>query len=121
MRLPIALFAIVLGAVEVAGAMQELIYLGILRSRTDPLIAGALGTVAGALVLAAGIALLVRSGRTSELALAAVMVSIPVFVLIGVIQHRAAWPITIVGMVFPLLFVLFCRLPLIKAAAGAAK
>ena len=109
MRLPIALFAIVLGAVEVAGGMQELIYLGILRSKTDALIAGTLGTVAGAIVLAAGIALLMRSERTAELAMAAAVISIPVFLMIGVFKHFAAWPITTVGMAFPVLFAFFCR------------
>ncbi len=109
MRLPVALFAIALGAVEVAGGMQELMYLGILRSETDPLIAGTLGTVAGAIVLAAGIALLMRSDRTPELALAAAFISIPVFLMIGVFKHFAAWPITVVGMAFPVLFAIFCR------------
>ena len=109
MRLPLALFAIALGAVEVAGALQELIYLGILQSDTDAMIAGALGTAAGAIVLAAGIALLVRSQRAPELALAAAYLSIPVFILIGVWKHRAAWPITTVGMIFPVLLALFCR------------
>lgn len=109
MRLPVALFAIVLGALEVAGGMQELIYRGIMRSETDPLIAGTLGTVAGAIVLAAGIALLMRSDHTSELALAAALISFPVFVLIGVFQHYAGWGITALGLTFPILFAIFCR------------
>jgi hypothetical protein len=109
MRLPLALFAIALGAVEVAGALQEEIYLGILQSDTRAMIAGALGTAAGAIVLAAGIALLMRSQRTPELALASAYLSIPVFLIIGVAQHRAAWPITTVGMIYPVLLALYCR------------
>lgn len=108
MRLPIALFAIALGAVEVAGALQELVY-GISQSVTDAVTAGALGTVAGAIVLAAGISLLVRSHRSPELALASAYISIPVFTLIGVAKHFAAWPITAVGMIFPVLLAVFCR------------
>jgi hypothetical protein len=116
MRLPLSMFAIALGAVEVAGALQELIYLGILQSDTKAMIAGGLGAAAGAIVLAAGSALLMRSGRASELALASVYLSIPVFVLIGVVQHRAAWPITTVGMIFPVLLAVYCR----RAAPQAA-
>jgi len=108
MRLPVALFAIALGAVEVAGAMQELVY-GIGQSVTHAVNAGALGAVAGAIVLAAGIALLVRSQRAPELALASAYISIPVFILIGVAKHFAAWPITTVGMLFPVLLAIFCR------------
>ena len=116
MRLPLALFAIVLGAVEVAGGMQELVYLGVLHSQTYPLIAGTLGAVAGSMVVVAGIALLMRPDRAAELALAAVYVSIPVFVIIGIITHRAGWPITAVGMLFPVLLAIFCRRsPLLSA------
>lgn len=109
MRLPLALFAIVLGAVEAAAGIQELVYLGVLHSQTYPLIAGTLGTVAGAMVLAAGIALLMRSERAAEMALAAAYISVPVFVIVGIITHRAGWPITVVGMLFPVLLAVFCR------------
>ena len=108
MRLPIALFALALGAVEVAGAMQELFY-GITQSVTHAVNAGALGAVSGLIVLVAGGALLMRSPRTSELALASAYISLPVFLLIGVVQHFAAWPITLVGMIFPVLLAVFCR------------
>jgi len=100
MRLPIALFAIALGAVELAGALQELAY-GIPQSVTDAVNAGALGAVAGAIVLAAGIALLTRSRRAPELALASAFISIPVFIIIGIVKHFAAWPITGVGNGLP--------------------
>lgn len=67
------------------------------------------------MVLAAGIALLVRSGRTPELALAAVYISIPVFVIVGIITHRAGWPITAVGMLFPVVFAFLCRRPVLNS------
>ncbi len=35
-QMPLALFAIVFGALEFAGGAQEMIYLGILRSETYP-------------------------------------------------------------------------------------
>jgi hypothetical protein len=73
---PVALFALALGAVEVAGATQQLFY-GITQSVTDAVNAGALGAVSGAIVLIAGIALLMRSRRAPELALASAYISIP--------------------------------------------
>jgi len=120
MRLPIALFAIALGAVELAGALQELAY-GIPQSVTNAVNAGALGGVAGAIVLAAGIALLARSSRAPELALAAACISIPVFIIIGVVMHFAAWPITTVGMAFPILFAMFCRRQAAQSSALAPR
>lgn len=108
-QMPIALLAIVLGALETAGGAQELVYQGILRSRTYPLTAGTLGTVAGALLLAAGIALLVGSPRVAVLARATAYVSVPVFLLIGIVTHIAGWSITAIGILFPLFLVFFSR------------
>jgi hypothetical protein len=107
-RMPFALFAVVFGALEAAGGAQEMIYLGILNSETYPLIAGVLGVLAGGLLLAAGIALLIRSQLTPVLAQATAWVSVPVFILTGIVTRRAGWPITAVGIVFPVLLVLFC-------------
>ena len=104
----VALLAIVIGALEIAGGAQELVHRGILKSETEPLIMGTLGTVAGVLLLAAGIALLLRSGRIAVLAPAAAYVSVPVFLLLG-IKHYSGWPITTVGIVFPLFLLFFCR------------
>jgi hypothetical protein len=102
-RMSLALLGVVLGALEVAGGAQELIYQGIFRSRTFPLIAGTLGTVAGALLLAAGVALLLRLQAAKTLAEAAAYVSVPVFITIGVVTHVAGWPITAAGILLPVL------------------
>jgi len=51
--IPPGLFAVVFGALEIAGGVQELVYRGILSSETEPLIIGTLGTVAKVLLLAA--------------------------------------------------------------------
>jgi hypothetical protein len=83
--------------------------------------AGTLGTVAGAMVLAAGIALLLRSERATELALAAAYISIPVFVMIGIVRHTAGLPITVVGMVFPVLLTIYCRRSPIHPASNPQK
>jgi hypothetical protein len=108
-QMPVALLAIVLGVLETAGGAQELIYLGILRSETYPLVAGALGTLAGALLLAAGVALLLGSPLIAVLVPATAWVSVPVFILVGIVTHRAGWPITAAGILFPLFLVFFCQ------------
>ena len=107
-RMPVALFAMVFGALEFAGGAQEMVYLGFLQSERYPLVAGALGVLAGGLLLAAGVALLVRSSLASVLAQATAWISVPVFILTGVVTHRAGWPITAVGIGYPLFLTFFC-------------
>ncbi len=85
-----------------------MVYLGILQSETYPLVAGVMGVLAGGLLLAAGVALLVRSPLASVLAQATAWISVPVFILTGVITHRAGWPITAVGIGYPLFLTFFC-------------
>lgn len=116
-RMPVSLLAMLIGAVETGGGVQELVYLGVLNSQTEPMIVGALGTVGGALLLAAGIALLIDSRRALVLVEASVYVSLLVFLFIGVIKHYAAWPITVVGMVYPVLMLVYCRLAGTREAA----
>jgi len=98
----IAIFTILIGALLAAGGVQELVFRGILNSRLYPLIGGTLGTVAGALLLSAGIALLRQSPRAVALIRASAWVCVPVFVLIGFIKPLAGWPVRIVGIAFPL-------------------
>jgi hypothetical protein len=102
-QMPLALFALVVGTLEAAGGAQEMIYLGIMNSETYPLIAGALGVLTGGLLLAAGITLLIRSPLAPVFAQATAWISVPVFTLTGIITSRAGWPITAVGILFPLL------------------
>ena len=113
---PVAVLAIVFGALETAGGAQELIYQGILRSRTYPLTAGTLGTLAGISLLAAGIALLLRAPLAAVLAEAAAYVSVPVFVLIGIVTRIAGWPITAVGILLPVLLMRLTRRSTVRNA-----
>ena len=108
-QMSIALLAIVLATLETAGGTQEFVYLGILRSETYPLVAGALGILAGVLLLAAGVALLLGSPLIAVLVPATAWVSVPVFILVGIVTHRAGWPITAAGILFPLFLVFFCH------------
>lgn len=102
-QMPLALFALVFGTLEAAYGAQEMIYLGILNSETYPLVAGALGVLTGGLLLAAGITLLIGSLHAAVLAQATAWISVPVFILTGIVTRRAGWPITAVGILFPLL------------------
>jgi hypothetical protein len=102
-QMPLALFALVFGTLETAGGAQEMIYLGIINSETYPLVAGALGVLTGGLLLAAGITLLIGSRHAPVLAQATAWISVPVFILTGIVTRRAGWPITAVGILFPLL------------------
>lgn len=102
-QMPLALFALVIGTLETAGGAQELIYLGIMNSETYPLVAGALGVLTGGLLLAAGITLLIGSPHAPVLAQATAWLSVPVFILTGIVTRRAGWPTTAVGILFPLL------------------
>jgi hypothetical protein len=102
-HMAISLFALAFGALEAGGALQELVYRGILNSETEPMIIGALGTAAGAMLLWAAIAVLIRSRLSEVLVPAVAYLSIPVFLISGVYKHYAGWPITLVGIVYPLL------------------
>ena len=109
-HMAVSLFALVFGALETGGAVQELVYRGILNSETEPMIIGALGTITGAVLLWAGVALLIRSRLVSMLVPATAYLSVPTFVISGVYKHYAGWPITLVGIVYPLIMVLWWRM-----------
>ena len=68
-----------------------------------------LGTLAGALIVAAGVALLIRFHLLMTLAEAAACVSVPVAILAGVIKHYAGWPMTVVGIALPIFLLFYCQ------------
>jgi len=109
-HMAVSLFALVFGALETGGAVQELVYRGILRSETEPMIIGAMGAVTGAVLLWTAVALLIRSRLVSVLVPATAYLSVPTFLISGVYKHYAAWPIILVGIVYPLLMVFWCRM-----------
>ena len=107
--LSIAILAILVGALETAGGAQELVVQGIFNNHGWPLIGGTLGTVAGALLLSAGIAMLRNSPQTVTLVRATAWVSVPVFILIGIADRLAGIPVTIIGIGLPLFLVAYLR------------
>jgi hypothetical protein len=98
----LAVIAILVGAIQTAAGVQELVFQGVLNNRLYPLIGGTLGAVAGGFVLATGIALFRRSPKSLRLARVSASVSIPVFLLIGILEPLAGWPATILGLGLPL-------------------
>jgi hypothetical protein len=116
-HMAISLFALVFGALETAGAVQELVYRGILNSETDPMIVGALGTLTGVVLLWTGVALLIRSRLVSVLVPATVYLSVPTFYISGIHDctscphhHYSGWPITLVGIAFPLIMLFWYKM-----------
>ena len=98
----IPILSILIGALLTAAGAQEMVVQGIFNNKLFPLIGGTLGTVAGALLLSAGIALLRQSPRAFALIRAAALVCLPVFILIGFVRPLAGWPARIMGIGFPL-------------------
>ena len=114
----IAIVTILLGALALAGGVQELVAQGIFNSQKIPLIGGTLGTVSAALLVAAGIALLRRSPRSVELTRAAAITMVPVSLLIGqLVWGLAGWHVTILGVVWPAFLLMYFAAGPRKAAA----
>jgi hypothetical protein len=105
----IATLTIIVGSLLIAGGLQELIVQGILNNLAFPLLGGTLGAVAGAFVLATGIALYRGSADARRLAVTSAAVSLPTFVLIGLIERLAGWPVTVLGLGLPVMLVLVTR------------
>jgi hypothetical protein len=105
----VAILTILVGALQTAGGAQELIVQGIFHNLRDPLVGGTLGTVAGALTLSAGIALLRESPRAVPLARASALLTLPVTVLIGFVWGLAGWPMRILGIAFPVFLLVYLR------------
>ena len=99
----LAVITILVGALLAAGGAQELVVQGLLNNRLYPLVGGTLGAVAGVFLLATGIALFRHSPGTLRLARTTAGVSVPVFLLIGIIQPLAGRPATLLGLAMPLI------------------
>ena len=99
----LAVITILVGALQVAGGVQEFVVQGVLNSRLSGLVGGTLGAVAGGFLLATGIALFRRSSEVVRLAWATAAVCLPVFVWIGILQPLAGRAATMLGLGVPLL------------------
>lgn len=104
-----AIVAIVVGALELAGGLGEVVVGGLYERQGFPLVGGAVGAVAGALLLAAGIALLRRTPGATALARGAAFTCLPVFVLIGFVKPLMGGFALLLGLGFPLVLLLYLR------------
>jgi hypothetical protein len=106
----IAILSILVGAVEAAGALVELV--AVIRNPVGggPATPGsALGVAAGALLLGAGMALLRRSPGAVTLARAAAVTSVLVTVLISYVIPMMGYFAQILGIGFPLVLLFYLR------------
>ena len=99
----LAVITILVGALQAAGGTQELVFQGVLNSRLYPLVGGTLGAVAGLFLLATGVALFRRSPDTLRLAQVTAALSLPIFLLIGILQPLAGRLAAILGFGMPLI------------------
>lgn len=73
------------------------------------------------MLLWAGAAMLIRSRLVSVLVPATAYLSVPTFLISGVYKHYAGWPITLVGIVYPLIMVFWARMDAKVEAASAGR
>ena len=109
-RSTMAVLAIVIGAVEIGNCAVEGWVGGVGNGDSYSLQAGVLGIVAGTLMLASGVAMLRRTGSAARLAQVASVVSLAVFLLIGVIHGRMSIFATLLGTVFPVALMVYVRM-----------
>ena len=106
----VAILTIFLGALGAAASVQELVVQGVFNNQKIPLTGGTLGAVSSGLLAFAGIALLRQSPGAISLTRAAAVASLPVSVLIGkIVWGLAGWPMTIVGLGWPLFLLMHFR------------
>ena len=109
MKMAMAILSILIGAVEAMNSLQEVWVRGALNPDAALLIGGTIGTVAGMLLLSAGITLLRGSARAAELAMGAAITCLGVFVLVGLVKPQMSMFATLLGIGFPIALLLYLR------------
>jgi len=106
MTMTMGILSILVGAMEMANALQEGWFGGMVNRDGRSLMAGTMVMVAGALLLTAGLALLRRAPRAVSLARGAAVTSLAVFAIIALGIPRMSVLATMLGTVFPVLLVI---------------
>jgi hypothetical protein len=106
---PMAILAVLIGALEAVNALAEGWGGGVMNRDGYSLVAGTMGAVAGALLVAAGIALLRRTPGAAAWARGAAITCLAVFVFIGLVTPRMSIVATLLGIGFPIALLLFLR------------
>ena len=105
-----ASLAMLIGAVLVASALAEGWAGGMGNHDSRSLMAGTLGVVAGALLLAAGVGLLRGSSRAAVRAQGAAITCLAVFAVITLAAPRMSVFTTLLGFGFPIALLVYLRL-----------
>jgi hypothetical protein len=106
---PMAILAVLIGALEALGAAGEGWVGGVGGHDRYSLAWGAMGVVAGALLVAAGIALLRRAPGAAAWARGAAVACLAVFACAGLVQPRLSVFATLLGIAFPIALLLSLR------------
>jgi hypothetical protein len=109
MKMTMGILAIMVGALEAMNAMQEVAGSGLLNHDTRSLLAGTVALVAGALIVAAGIALLRRSPNAAALAQGASITCAAVFAFLALVLPLMSGFATLLGIAFPIALFAFAR------------
>jgi hypothetical protein len=105
-----AILAIMVGALEAAGALTELLSaLQHPRGAAPWMIGSTMGVVAGGLLLGSGVALLLGSRRAVPIARAAAVTCILVFILISYVIPMMGYFAQILGIGFPIALLVYLR------------
>jgi hypothetical protein len=104
-----AILAILIGAMEVVNSMSEAWAGGIVRHGGYSLAGGAIGALAGALLVASAVALLRRTPGSAALAQGAALTCLAVFVVIALVRPMFSIFATMMGIGFPIALLLFLR------------
>jgi len=106
---PMAILAVLIGALETVNALGEGWAGGVANGDGYSLAAGALGAVAGVLLVAAGIALLRRARGATAWARTAAATCLALFVFTALVTPRLSILATLLGVGFPIVLLLFLR------------
>ena len=106
---PMAILAVLIGAFEALNSLVEAWAGGVVNGDGYSLMWGILGAVAGALLLASGIALLRRATGAAAWARGAAVTCLAVFVFIDLVHPRMSILATVLGIGFPIALLLFLR------------
>lgn len=104
-----AILAVLIGAFETVNSLAEGWAGGVVNRDAYSLTAGALGAAAGLVLLAAGVAMLLRSRRAATLAGGAAVACVAVFAIVAVAAPRLSLLATILGIAFPIALLIFLR------------
>jgi hypothetical protein len=104
-----AILAVLIGAFEAVNSLAEGWAGGVVNHDAYSLTGGTLGAAAGLALLAAGVAMLLRSRRAAALARGVAVACVAVFAIVAVAAPRLSLLATILGVAFPIALLLFLR------------